>query len=72
MPDKIIDLNPAEHITVDVIEGPRDRTFLLQGQSDDTLVSLTIDREQAAALSIAGSELLDILEEYYSREIKRL
>ena len=72
MPDKIVDLNPAGHITVDVLEGPGDRTFLLQGQSDDSLVSLIIDREQAAALSTAGSELLDILEEHYSRDIHRL
>lgn len=70
--DKIIDLNPAKHITVDVIDGPEERTFVLQGQSGDALVSLIIDGEQAAALSVAGSELLDILEEHYSREINRL
>jgi uncharacterized repeat protein (TIGR03847 family) len=35
------------------------------------MVTLIIDVEQAAALAVAGSELLDVLEEQYPREINR-
>jgi uncharacterized repeat protein (TIGR03847 family) len=69
MPREVIDLNPAEHITVGAMEDNGERVFLLQGQGSSRPVTLIIDHEQALALSIAGGELLDLVEEQYSREI---
>jgi uncharacterized repeat protein (TIGR03847 family) len=69
MAQEIYDLDPAEHLTVDVIDEENDRIFLLQGQSGDSVVTLLIDQEQAVALSLASSELLDILAESFPREI---
>jgi uncharacterized repeat protein (TIGR03847 family) len=71
MPNEVIDLNPIEHITVDAIGDPEERTFLLQGQAGEQLVTLLLEQEQILALSIAGDELLDILEEQYSRELNQ-
>jgi len=69
MPRQVIDLNPVEHITVGTTEENGERVFLLQGQRGSQPVTLIIDHEQALALSVAGSELLDLVEEQYSREI---
>ncbi len=71
MSNKVIDLNPTEHITVDAIGKPGERTFLLQGQAGERLVTLFLEQEQVLALSIAGDELLEILEEQYSRELNQ-
>jgi uncharacterized repeat protein (TIGR03847 family) len=71
MPRQVIDLNPAEYITVGTVEENGERVFLLQGQSSSRPVTLIIDHEQALALSIAGGELLNLVEEQYSREINQ-
>ena len=71
MSNKVIDLNPTEHITVDAMGNPSERTFLLQGQAGGRLITLILEQEQVLALSIAGDELLDILEEQYSRELNQ-
>jgi uncharacterized repeat protein (TIGR03847 family) len=71
MSNQIIDLNPIVHITVGAIGNPGERTFLLQGQAGEQLVTLILEQEQVLALSIAGDELLDILEEQYSRELNQ-
>ncbi len=58
MPNQQIELRPIDFITVGTI-GPRgQRTFHLQGGKDRTLVSLTIEKEQARALGEAINELL--------------
>jgi uncharacterized repeat protein (TIGR03847 family) len=71
MSNEVIDLNPAAHITIDAIGEPGKRTFLLQGRAGEQLVTLILEQEQVLALSIAGDELLDILEEQYSRELNQ-
>ena len=65
----VIDLDPTDHITVDTFGASEERTFVLQAQAGERLVTLTIDSDQLLALSIAGNELLDILDEEYSREL---
>lgn len=65
----VIDLDPTEYITVDDIGGAEERTFALQGQSGERIVTLLLDQDQLLGLSIAGNELLDILDEEYSREL---
>lgn len=69
MSHRVIDVNPAEYITVGTPGEPAEHTLLLQGQAGTTVVTLAIDEEQAAALAIAGGELLGLLEEEYAREI---
>jgi uncharacterized repeat protein (TIGR03847 family) len=67
-----IDLDPIEHITVEAIGVAEGRNFVLQGQSEDQLVTLSLDSDQIQGLSIAGNELLDILDEEYPRDLDLL
>ena len=69
MPNTVIDLDPTDHITVDTLSASEERMFALQGQAGERLVTLKIDSDQLLGLSIAGNELLDILDEEYSREL---
>jgi uncharacterized repeat protein (TIGR03847 family) len=56
-----IELNPVDFITVGTV-GPKGmRLFHLQAGRGDRIVSLTIEKEQARALSEALTELLDDL-----------
>ena len=71
MSGETIDLNPTEHFTLDAIGEFQDRLFVLQGQSQGTVVTLLIEQDQVQALSLACSELLDVLDEMYSREINQ-
>ena len=69
MSNTVIDLDPTEHITVDAVGLSEERTFALQGQAGDRLVTVLLDQDQLLGLSIAGNELLDILDEEYSRAL---
>jgi uncharacterized repeat protein (TIGR03847 family) len=71
MPQEIIDLDPTESIAIEAMRDPSELLFLIQGQKDGQLVTLIIDHEQAVALSLAGGELLELLEETYAREINQ-
>lgn len=57
------ELNPASQITVGTIGEPGQRTFYLQGSKGTRVVSLVIEKEQAAALANALDEFLEKLEE---------
>lgn len=62
MPNIEIELNPVDFITVGTI-GPRGkRVFHLQAGKGEQLVSMTIEKEQAWALSEAIRELVDDLD----------
>jgi hypothetical protein len=71
MTDQTIDLNPTERFTIDAIGESQDGLFVLQGQSQGTVVTLLIELDQLQALSLACNELLDMLDEMYSREINQ-
>ena len=59
----VIELNPVDFVTVGTI-GPKGlRTFHLQAGQDSRIVSFTIEKEQAQALSSAIAELLDDIDE---------
>ena len=59
----VIELNPVDFVTVGTI-GPKGlRTFHLQAGQDNRIVSFTIEKEQAQALSSAIAELLDDIDE---------
>jgi len=63
MASKIIEINPADFITVGTIGPKGQRIFHLQSGKGGQLVSLTIDKEQALALSEAIREMLEDLQE---------
>lgn len=69
MPKTEIDINPADFITVGTIGPKGKRVFHLQAGSDaGQLVSFTIEKEQAWALSEAIREFLEDLDERYNEE----
>src|SRR5215510_16377145 len=63
MASKIIELNPADFITIGTIGRKGQRIFHLQSGKGTQLVSLTIEKEQALALSEAIKEMLEDLQE---------
>lgn len=66
-----IELNPATHLTVNTIGEPGNRTFYLQGGREDDVVSLVIEKQQAAALAEGFESLLEELAKEYP-DIKAL
>ena len=59
----VIELNPVDFVTIGTIGPKGKRTFHLQAGQDNRLVSFTIEKEQAHALSSAIAELLDDIDE---------
>ena len=59
----VIELNPVDFVTIGTIGPKGKRTFHLQAGKDNRLVSFTIEKEQAHALSSAIAELLDDIDE---------
>lgn len=57
----LYDLNPVTHITVGAVGKPGKRTFYLQGRQGMTIVTLTSEKEQIAALSKGIDDLLERL-----------
>ncbi len=55
----VIELNPVDFVTIGTIGPKGKRTFHLQAGQDNRIVSFTIEKEQAHALSSAIAELLD-------------
>ena len=63
-----IELSQADFITVGTIGPPGQRTFYLQAAQDDLVITLVIEKEQAAAIAVAiGGALqqLDALDEEF-------
>lgn len=58
----VIELNPVDFVTIGAIGPKGRRTFHLQAGQDNRIVSFTIEKEQAQALSSAIAELLDEIE----------
>ncbi len=57
-PPELIELRDVDFITIDTIGPPGQRTFYLQAAQANRIVTLIIEKEHAAALSIAISGLL--------------
>ena len=57
MPEQI-ELNPATHITIGTIGEPGNRTFYLQGSQGSNLISLIIEKAQAAMIADAIEGLI--------------
>jgi uncharacterized repeat protein (TIGR03847 family) len=63
-----IELSHADFVTVDTIGPPGQRTFYLQAAQDDLVITLLIEKEQAAAIAVAiGGALqqLDAIDEEF-------
>lgn len=58
-----IELNPVDFVTLGTIGPKGQRVFHLQAGQDKRLISFTIEKEQAWALSEAIKELLDDIDE---------
>ncbi|MFZ4815593.1 MAG: DUF3090 family protein [Phototrophicaceae bacterium] len=63
MPRIEIDLNPVDFVTIGTIGPKGQRMFHLQAGKEDQLISLTIEKEQAWALSEALKDLIDDLDQ---------
>ncbi len=59
----VIELNPVDFVTVGAIGPKGQRIFHLQAGQDNRIVSFTIEKEQANALSSAITELLDDIDD---------
>lgn len=60
-----IELNPVSHLTIGTIGEPGNRTFYLQGSQGRNLISLVIEKAQAAMLSEALEGLIkDVAADY--------
>jgi uncharacterized repeat protein (TIGR03847 family) len=57
-----IELSHADFITLDTIGPPGQRTFYLQAAQDELVVTLIIEKEQAAAIAVAIGGALQQLE----------
>ncbi|MEM9955479.1 MAG: DUF3090 family protein [Chloroflexota bacterium] len=62
MAKQVLELNPVEFITIGTIGPKGQRVFHLQAGHDGKLVSFTIEKEQAWALSEAISEFIEELD----------
>lgn len=65
MPNLEIEMNPVEFITVGTVGPKGQRVFHLQAGKEGTIVSLTIEKEQAWALSEAIREMIDDLDKRF-------
>ena len=65
MPPTEIELKPVDFVTIGTIGPKGRRVFHLQAGKGNQIVSMTIEKEQAWALSEAVKELVDDLDERY-------
>ena len=56
-----IELNPTTHVTINTIGPPGQRTFYLQGSHGADIISVTIEKQQAAILGNSFDTLLSEL-----------
>jgi uncharacterized repeat protein (TIGR03847 family) len=65
-----IELNPVYHLTIGAIGEPGKRTFYLQGSQGAQVVSVIIEKEQAAILANSFEALLSELSEKHPQETR--
>jgi uncharacterized repeat protein (TIGR03847 family) len=66
-----IDLNPVSHLIIGTIGPPGQRVFYLQGSKGPHLVTLIIEKQQAALLAASMESLLEELGRKYNQEEER-
>lgn len=62
-----IEINPVSHLTIGTLGEPGNRTFYLQGGRNNDIVSVIIEKVQAAALADSLEELLAELQKEHPR-----
>lgn len=65
MPRIEIDLNPVSHITADAIGQPGKRVFYIQGQKDDQVVTLIVEKVQIQTLALGLEDFLSELSQRF-------
>ena len=63
-----IELNPVSHITIGTVGSPGQRTFYIQGSRGDDLISLVMEKYQAANLASHFESLLEELSSKHPNE----
>jgi uncharacterized repeat protein (TIGR03847 family) len=58
MSEKEIDLDPVSHITVDAIGKPGERVFYIQGQEDERVLTLLVEKVQIQTLAMGIEKFL--------------
>ncbi len=62
-----ISLNPVDHITVDAIGEPGNRTFYFLGRKGEEVISLLIEKVQLQTLIVGIKDFLDEVNERFSK-----
>ena len=70
MPHTEIELDPVDFVTIGTVGPKGRRVFHLQGGRSGRIITLTIEKEQAQALSEAISEMLSDLDEKHPGELR--
>jgi uncharacterized repeat protein (TIGR03847 family) len=65
MPRIELDLNPVTHITTDAIGQPGKRVFYIQGQKDDQVVTLIVEKVQVQTLALGVEDFLTELSQRF-------
>lgn len=63
-----IELNPVSHLTIGTVGPPGQRVFYIQGSKGTDLVSLIVEKQQAAMLASSVETLLDELSQKHPQE----
>jgi uncharacterized repeat protein (TIGR03847 family) len=66
-----IELNPVSHLTIGTVGPPGERVFYIQGSKGPELISLIIEKQQAAMLSSSIETLLEELAQKHPYEEER-
>jgi uncharacterized repeat protein (TIGR03847 family) len=66
-----IELNPVSHLIVGTVGPPGQRTFYLQGSKGPDLVTLIVEKQQAALLAASMESLLEELESQAGEDSER-
>ena len=63
-----LELNPVSHLTIGTVGPPGQRVFYLQGSKGTDLISLIIEKQQAAMLASSLKTLLEDLAEKFPQD----
>ena len=66
MPKTDISLKPVDHITVDALGKPGQRTFYIQGRKDRQIISLIIEKIQLQTLIVGTKSFLEEIHERFN------
>jgi uncharacterized repeat protein (TIGR03847 family) len=65
MPRIEMDLNPVTHITTDAIGQPGQRVFYIQGRTDESVVTVIVEKVQIQTLALGVEDFLAEIQQRY-------